>query len=200
MSDTETEIVEAPKKKKGGKLKKLVIFLLGFLIIGGGGAAGGMYALTGSVFPGAHAEVEEDPDQPQLVVRDGVDDDVAEQAKVRARRPNATPDPRVFQPTYVPLEGNFTSNLSGGDAFVQIGIGVATFYDERVTERLTLHNMAIRSAVLMTLSEQDPAVITTLEGKEELKREIRNAINAVLTNREGFGGIDDVYFTSFVTQ
>lgn len=204
MSDTpapETEATEAPKKKKGGKLKKLVVFLLGFLIVGGGGAAGGMYALTGSVFPGAHAEaVEEDPNQPQLVVREGVDDDVAEQAKVRARRPNQTPDPRVFQPTYIPLEGNFTSNLSGGDAFVQIGLGVATFYDERVGERLTLHNMAIRSAVLMTLSEQDPAYITTLEGKEHLKGEIRNAINNVLTNREGFGGIDDVYFTSFVTQ
>jgi flagellar FliL protein len=62
------------------------------------------------------------------------------------------------------------------------------------------HDMAIRSAILMTLTEQDPAVVTTVRGKQALKIALRNAINGVLTNREGFGGIDEVYFTSFVSQ
>lgn len=201
MSDTPNDAAEAPKKKKGGKLKKIMILLVGLLVVGGGGAAGGLYAMTGSVFGHAEAaEEEEGPERPELVVREGVSESVAERARTRAARPNASPDPQVFQATYVPLEGNFTSNLSGGDAFVQIGLGVSTYYGEPITERLTQHNMAIRSAILMTLSEQDPDIITTLEGKEALKQELRNAINGVLTNREGFGGIDDVYFTSFVTQ
>ena len=71
----------------------------------------------------------------------------------------------MFQATYIPLEGNFTSNLRGGDAFVQIGLGLSTYYDERVIENVERHEMAIRSAILMTLSEADPVEITTLSGQ-----------------------------------
>ena len=185
----------APKKKKKGR--KLLFLILALLVIGGG-AAGGYFAVYGG---GGHVEAEaEDPNQPQLVVREGVSDEAAAEARQRARGRNGRPDPRVFQATYIPLEGQFTSNLRGGDAFVQIAIGVSTFYDQRVGERLTAHNMAIRSAILTALSEADPVALTTLRGKEELKETLRNAINNVLTNREGFGGIDEVYFTSFVTQ
>ena len=145
-------------------------------------------------------EAEEDSHLPQLVVREGVSETAAAEARRRARARNGRPDPRVFQPTYHPIEGNFTSNLRGGEAFVQIGIGVSTYYGEPVIEQLRAHDMAIRSAVIMTLSEQDPDQVTTLQGKEALKEQLRNAINNALTIREGFGGIDDVYFTSFVTQ
>ena len=185
-----------PKKKKKGK--KLLFLILALLVIGGG-AVGGYYAVYG----GGHHEGEaaaEDPSQPHLVVREGASEEAVAEARQRARGRNGRPDPRVFQATYIPLEGQFTSNLRGGDAFVQIAIGVSTFYDARVGERLTTHNMAIRSAILTTLSEADPVMITSTRGKEELKETLRNAINNVLTNREGFGGIDEVYFTSFVTQ
>jgi flagellar FliL protein len=193
MATAAVEGAQAPVKKKGGKLKKLMLLVLVLLVLGGG-AAGGYYALGGF---GGHGE-EADADQPQLVVREGVSDAAADRARERARA--GRPDPRVFLATYIPLEGNFTSNLSGGDAFVQIGIGLSTYYDERVTEAVHRHEMAIRSAILMTLSEADPVDITSLSGKSRLKETLKNAINNVLTNREGFGGIDDVYFTSFVTQ
>ena len=189
------EAAAEPKKKKKGK--KLLFLILALLVIGGG-AAGGYFAVYGG---GGNAEAEaEDPSQPHLVVREGVSSEAAAEGRQRARGRNGRPDPRVFQATYIPLEGQFTSNLRGGDAFVQIAIGVSTYYDPRVGERLTAHNMAIRSAILTALSEADPVAITTLRGKEELKETLRNAINNVLTNREGFGGIDEVYFTSFVTQ
>lgn len=178
-------------KKKGGRLKKLILLVFALAIIGAG-AAGGWYALGGG--HGGEAE----SDEPQLVVREGVSSAAADRARARAHA--GRPDPRVFQATYIPLEGNFTSNLSGGDAFVQIGIGLSTFYDERVTAAVERHSMAIRSAILMALSEADPVEITSLPGKDRLKQTLKNAINNVLTNREGFGGIDDVYFTSFVTQ
>jgi flagellar FliL protein len=125
---------------------------------------------------------------------------VAEDARHRTRQGKGTPDRSIFQATYIPLEGNFPSNLRGGDAFVQIGMGVSTYYDERVVQAVERHNMAIRSAILLNLSEADPVEITTLSGKEALKTALKDAINRVLTNREGFGGIDDVHFTSFVTQ
>ncbi len=192
----EDAIEAAPEPKKKKKGKKLLFLILALLVIGGG-AAGGYFAVYG----GGHAEAEpEDPSQPHLVVREGVSSEAAAEGRQRARGRNGRPDPRVFQATYIPLEGQFTSNLRGGDAFVQIAIGVSTFYDARVGERLTAHNMAIRSAVLTALSEADPVALTTVQGKEQLKETLRNAINNVLTNREGFGGIDEVYFTSFVTQ
>ena len=184
---------EKKAKKKGGKGKKLILLLVALIVIGGGGA-GGYFAMGGF----RHHSDQPNPDLPQLVVKDGVSDEAAAEGRVRAR--NGHPDPRIFQSTYVPLEGNFTSNLRGGDAFVQIGLGVSTYYDTHVTDNVTRNMMAIRSAVIMTLSEADPIEITTLQGKQRLKEALKNAINNVLTNREGFGGIDEVYFTSFVTQ
>jgi flagellar FliL protein len=182
---------EGKPKKKKGKKKKLILLLLVVLL----GAGGGYYAMYG--MPGSHSGAEEEhADEPQLVVRDGVT--ASPEARARARQ--GRPDPRVFKTTYIPLEGNFTSNLRGGDNFVQIGLGLSTFYDDHVKEAVERNMMAIRSAIILALSEADPVEITTLSGKEALKNALKDAINRVLTNREGFGGIDDVYFTSFVTQ
>jgi len=181
------------KKKKGGKARKLIL-LFGLILAAAGGGAYAYFGLN----PGGGELEQAEIDQPELVVREGVSDNVAEDGKRRAR--DGAPDRRIFQATYIPLEGNFTANLRGGDAFVQIGMGVSTYYDERVVQNVERHEMAIRSAILLALSEADPVEITTLRGKEALKNGLKNAINNVLTDREGFGGIDDVYFTSFVTQ
>lgn len=192
--------IEAPagaetKPKKKGRKKKLILLLLVVLL----GAGGGYYAMYG--LPGSHSTAAaEDPhaDDPQLVLRDGISSAAADRARAAAR--TGRPDPRVFKTTYIPLEGNFTSNLRGGDNFVQIGLGLSTFYDDHVKDNVERNMMAIRSAIILAISEADPVEITTLSGKEALKNVLRDAINRVLTNREGFGGIDDVYFTSFVTQ
>ena len=197
MSDIAIEQApaEASKKKKGGKARKLIM-LIGLVLAAVGGGA---YAYFGLGLGGGSAGHDEpEIEQPELVVREGISDGTAEDGRRRAR--NGAPDRRIFQATYIPLEGNFTSNLRGGDAFVQIGMGVSTYYDERVVQAVERHNMAIRSAILLALSEADPVEITSLSGKEALKNTLKNAINNVLTDREGFGGIDDVYFTSFVTQ
>jgi flagellar FliL protein len=183
----------AKQKKKGGRKKKLILLLL-VVLLGGGGGYYAMYGMPGS--HGGNAADEEHVEGPQLVVRDGMTASAAARTAARQGRP----DPRVFKTTYIPLEGNFTSNLRGGDAFVQVGLGLSTFYDDHVKENVERNMMAIRSAIILTLSEADPVEIRALSGKEALKNALKDAINRVLTNREGFGGIDDVYFTSFVTQ
>ena len=187
-------VAAAKPGKKGGKKKKLILLLL-VVLLGAGGGYYAMYGLPGS--GGGHA-ADAHADEPQLVVKDGVSEAAAERARAAAR--SGRPDPRIFKTTYIPLEGNFTSNLRGGDSFVQVGVGLSTFYDDHVKENVERNMMALRSAIILTLSEADPVEITTLSGKEALKNALKDAINRVLTNREGFGGIDDVYFTSFVTQ
>ncbi len=192
MSTNKTPPVPAPKKSGA---KKIVLIALAVLLVGGGGAGAGLYAAGIAPFgPGMAV----DPNQPQLVPRDDVSS--AQVAAALAAAQRGRPDPRVFKATYLPLEGNFTSNLAGGQAFVQVGVGVSTYYDEKVQTALRTHEMAVRSAILMTLSEADPAAVGTGQGKEALKGKLRDAVNAVLTNREGFGGIEEVHFTSFVTQ
>lgn len=186
MSDTE----KAPKKK--GKGKK-VMLLAGVLLLFGGGGAGLYASQTGLI--GGHSP---EPDRPQLVPREGVSE--AEAQRYFSPVGDKRPDPAKFQSTYYPLDENFTANLRDGEGFIQVALGVSTFYDERVIENLKRHEMAVRSAILMTLSDQDAMQMSTPRGKEALKVSLRAAVNDVLKKKESFGGIDDVHFTSFVIQ
>lgn len=181
----------AVPEKKPRRIGRLLIMLIGLVVLGGGGLGAALYA-SGVLDTGDHV------DRPHLVPRDGVSSALIAEGEAQARAGRI--NPQVFQATYHQLENNFTSNLSGGTSFVQIGLGVSTYYDERVVAALEKHEMAIRSAILMALSEQDTAAIASAEGKERLRQVLKNAVNAVLTNKEGFGGIEEVHFTSFVTQ
>ena len=62
------------------------------------------------------------------------------------------------------------------------------------------HELAIRSALLNVLADTPEADIGSLEGKERLQKRLTAAINQVLTKEEGFGGVDEVYFKSFLVQ
>ncbi|MBL0914478.1 MAG: flagellar basal body-associated FliL family protein, partial [Sphingopyxis sp.] len=73
-------------------------------------------------------------------------------------------------------------------------------YDGKVITNIKRQQVPIRSAVLMVLAEQDPALLSTSQGKQLLQRQLTNAINDVLREKEGFGGVDNVYFTSLVIQ
>ena len=65
---------------------------------------------------------------------------------------------------------------------------------------LKKHELAIRSAMLAVLADTPEADIHTIEGKDRLQRRLTAAINKVLTDAEGFGGVDAVYFKSFIIQ
>ena len=58
----------------------------------------------------------------------------------------------------------------------------------------------MRSIVLQVLAEQDYAAVSTPVGKKALLLRLRDAMNAELRTKVGFGGIDNVYFTAFVLQ
>lgn len=189
------EVDEAPKKK--GKGKFLMIMLVAVLV-GGGGVGAGLWAM-GFLSPPAEAGTHSTP-HPELSPRDDASSSAIDEATQKVRE-GGKPDPHVFQASYYQIENNFTSNLRGGQAFVQIGLGMSTYYDKEVViKRVEKHEMAIRSAVLMTLAEQDPLILASTEGRENLRKALKDAVNNVLTIKEGFGGIEEVFFTSFVTQ
>jgi len=196
---------DAPAPKKG-KMKKLLMITVGAVVLIGAGAGAGMYFGVGMA---AHAAKPEDH-YPKLVVRDPSAEPAAKGEGDEAPAPKigtvSVPndkfkvDPRKYEITYVPIAQSFTTNLADGSGFLQIGISLSTFYDGKVVANVARQDVPIRSAVLMVLAEQDPALLSTSHGKQQLQRQLTGAINQVLRDKEGFGGIDNVYFTSLVIQ
>ena len=109
-------------------------------------------------------------------------------------------DPFVHEVTYINLPESFTANLADGSGFVQVGLSLATYYDGKVVQNVERQAVPIRSSVLLVLTQQDAGALSTPQGKQFLQRDLTSAINQVLRQKEGFGGIDNVYYTNLVIQ
>ncbi len=83
---------------------------------------------------------------------------------------------------------------------MQVSIAASTRHDGRVIQWLALHELAIRSAILDELANTPEEDAFTVEGKERLQVRLTSAINHVLEENEGFGGVDAVHFRSFLVQ
>lgn len=196
----------AESPKKGGKVKKLLLLAVGGVVLIGAGAGAGIY-----MGGGLAAEASKPEDHfPKLVLRGEGDDEAPAEGEEGEAAPKvgtvSVPndrfkvDPRKYEITYYPIPEAFTTNLADGSGFLQVGISLSTFYDGKLTANIKRQMVPIRSSVLMVLAEQDPALLSTSHGKQQLQRQLTAAINQVLRDKEGFGGIDNVYFTSLVIQ
>ena len=116
------------------------------------------------------------------------------------KMPKIVPEEEIFATTYYEFPGNFTTNLKGSKKFLQISVGVSTQYDDTVMENVESHQLAMRSEILAIMSEFTPDNIAGREGKVILATALKDGINGVLEKLEGFGGVEDVHFTSFVLQ
>jgi len=187
---------EAPEgKKKGGLVVKLVGGLV-LLAAGGGGVFGAMAA---GLIPGA-AHAEEEDNSPKLI-RKGEEDPYTvpgEDAEAAAYVPGETGS--EYRTVYYTFADEFTSNLRDSPALVQMSLAASTQRDGRVLMWLTEHELAIRSQLLIDLADTDEAEFMSPEGKERLQARMVASINRVLTEEEGFGGIDKVYFRSLIVQ
>ena len=198
------------KKKKGGFLKLLIFIVLGLALVGGG-VGGALYAMSAGWFGGAVAG-EAHADEPQLLPKDqekraslkgGEGGEHGEAAGGGESHGKPTPKGEggdQYASSYYPFEKEFTSNLQESVHFMQVGIAVSTPYDERVLENIKTHEIAIRSAVLTALGETGEEEVFTAEGKKHIQDRLVAAINAVLKEKEGFGGVSNVYFTNFIVQ
>jgi len=182
---------EAAAPKKGGKMKKIILFAILPLVLIGGGVGAGVFA--SGKFGSHESGPQADPNRPKLVLKEG-------EKGPTDLAPGQQPNPAIYKSTYVPMDQAFTSNLRDTDGYLQIGVGVSTFYDQKVTDHLKDNDMAVRSAVLEVLAQQSAETLNTPQGKATLRKQLKIAINNVLLARDGFGGIDDVYFTSFIIQ
>ena len=217
MSDTKTEA--AAPAKKGGK-KKLIIGMAALLVLVGGGVGAGVYAAQSGLVGGKHEAAEKPAkDEPHLVPKSeqkrpgeggeggeggghGGGGEGEAEAKTGA---GGMPTPEGhggdrYASTYYAMDKDFTSNLQDSVHFIQLGVAVSTPYDDKVVENLKTNDIAVRSAILMTLGDTTEDQVFTTAGKRQLQDRLVKAINATLQQKEGFGGISNVYFTSFVVQ
>lgn len=216
MSDATSE--DAPKTKKKGKLGKLLMLGGGLVVLVGGGVGAGLYAASsGLVGGGAHKEEAASADTPRLVPKDeqkrasaaggeGGEGDHGGGGEGEATASHdGKPTPKgaggdKYASNYFAMEKEFTANLKESVHFIQVGVAVSTPYDDQVIDNLKTHEIAVRSAILMTLGETDEDAVFTSEGKENLQKRLVASINSTLKAKEGFGGISNVYFTNFVVQ
>lgn len=205
---------EKKPKKKASKSKKLIILGAGLAVLIGGGSAGGYYVAGG--FREAPGK-KEDFNRPQLVLKgekaEEIGNDFAAKAHaaegeaahgaskhVHAVTLPAPKDASRYQATYFQIPAPFTSNLSDSDSFAQVSIAISTYYDNRVIQAVTEHEMAIRSAILLMMAQESEMELSTPAGKERLQGALKKIINGVLRDKTGYDGVDNVYFTNFVIQ
>ncbi|KQO08291.1 flagellar basal body-associated FliL family protein [Sphingomonas sp. Leaf242] len=208
MSDKKDIADAAPKKK--GKMKTILIGGVALIVLVGGGVGAGVYASNAGLLGGGHAAAADDG-KPKLVPKSeqkhpteggeggghGGDEAAPEN---HGMKPPAGEGGDKYASTYYPMEKEFTSNLQDSSHFVQVGIAVATPYDDTVITNLKTNDIAVRSAILMALGDTTEEQVMSSDGKRQLQVRLAKAINDTLKQKEGFGGIGNVYFTSFVVQ
>lgn len=197
MSD-QPEKEAKPKKGKGMMIK----LLLGIALLGAGG--GGAYGMMAAGVIGGGGEAHKKEDNHPKLIRKGEVDPYAVKGEGEKEEGGA---PEVegeggseYRTAYYSFGEDFTSNLRNSDGLIQLSLAASTRRDGRVLMWIKKHELAIRSGLITVLADTPEEDVYTIEGKERLQKRLTAAINKVLTDTEGFGGVDAVYFKSFIIQ
>ncbi|MBT5728928.1 MAG: flagellar basal body-associated FliL family protein [Alphaproteobacteria bacterium] len=190
---------ENTEPKKRGPLLRILAFALGGLLLIAAGLGGG-YLLFGSGQSDPSEEIESiiEKKMEQAEAERAAEEDLASDEASKVSK--EAPEVEAFVTTYFEFPGTFTTNLMNSRKFVQVGIGVSTQYDESVMVNVEAHQLALRSEILNSMSEFSEQDVQGKAGRVLLAAALRDSINGKLMLLEGFGGIEEVHFTSFVLQ
>ena len=130
-------------------------------------------------------------------------DKEAEAAKATPGGPDKVTKDSVntrFENTYLQIDKEFMTNLTASKKVMVVQIAVMTHYDNRVFDNVKKHEFAIRSGILDVMRQTTEAEASRPDFRSELAAKIKVVMNDILKKYEDFGGIEDVFFTSFVMQ
>ena len=105
-----------------------------------------------------------------------------------------------FENTYLEIDKEFMTNITNSKKIMVVKVAVMTHYDSRVFDNVKKHEFAIRSAVLDVMRQSTEADVAKQDFRVDLAAKIKVVMNEMLMKYEDFGGIEDVFFTSFVMQ
>lgn len=111
-----------------------------------------------------------------------------------------SPELTRFENHYMELEKDMLANLTNSRKVIQVQLAIMTHYDQRVFKNVEKHQFALRSAALDVMRQTTEDQLAQPDFRKNLAEKIRTEMNAVLERFEDFGGIEEIYFTSFVVQ
>ena len=171
MAEDDGLDIGAEEGKSGGK-KKLIIIILLVLVLVGGGAAAYFLFFSGS-------------------------DDTAGGESAESGEVVSSSEPSSYLALDPPFVIDFM--VDGRQRYVQLNMAVKSKNINQIHD-VTIHMPLIRNSLVLLFSSQSFADLQTAEGKESLKKASLDAINGILEQETGQGGIDAVLFTNFVMQ
>jgi len=176
MADEEKE--EKKEKKSGSNLVLIIIIVLLVLILIGGGLAAYFFLSDNTEAKQPNATQQSQP-----------------QSQMKKSNVARNSSLITIGPIY-PLDQFIVNLLSqGGSRFLKTKIDLELSGPE-LTAELDKKKPLIRDIVIRTLSSKTFQEVSTNRGKEKLKDELVDRINAVLAD----GQIKNIFFTEFVVQ
>jgi flagellar FliL protein len=98
------------------------------------------------------------------------------------------------------MDKELMTNLTGSRKVMVVQVALMTHYDQRVFDNVKKHDFALRSAMLDVLRQTTEAELARSDFRKNLADKLKAVMNEVLEKNEDFGGVEDVFFTSFVVQ
>jgi flagellar protein FliL len=190
----------APAAAKGGSKKTLIIIIAAVVVALAAGGAG-MWFFMGKGH--ADEEVTADADEGEEAEAQEHDAKDSKKAKGKSKKDKKGKKAEPKAPAlYVKYEPPFVVNFDakGVMRFLQISMEVMT-RDAPTSEVIKLHEPKIRNNMLMLLGSQTYETLSSMEGKEGLRKQALETIAKVVEEEGGEGKeVEDLYFTSFVMQ
>lgn len=184
VDDLDLDLDDSSQPPAKSKSKLFIIIAIVVLLLGVSATATLM--LTG-ILSGDDEEVTAE--------QDAADSKVAKSSKEKKKKKAKAPL------NYIPLDPPFVVNFTADTdiRFLQITVEVGTRESDSV-DLVKEHRPAIRNALVMLFSSQDPYALNTREGKEQLRAETLSEIQGVMKEETGDPVVESVFFTSFVMQ
>jgi flagellar FliL protein len=171
MAEEEQAEQAAEEKKK----KPLLLIIIIAVIVLAGGGAGAYFALSSS--------------DSKTESKDGeLDDDEDSEIEEEMENDNSLPG------AILPLD-EFVINLGKKSSFLKVKMQIE-FSTPELPETVTSDTPKIRHAIIMELSNQKGEDLLTIDGKENLKEIIIDAINGALGKDE----VQNLYYSDFIIQ
>ena len=187
---TEATEEEAPKKKKP-------------IVLIAAAAVGGIVLIVGVVF-GTLFFSGYFEKQAELEAEDKLEELEAAASKAKVEAPSKikkeAPEATRFEKNYMQLDKELMTNITGSKKVMVVQLALMTHYDSHVFDNVKKHEFALRSAMLDVMRQSTEAEINKPDFRKELAAKLKDTMNELLENYEDFGGIEDVFFTSFVMQ
>lgn len=164
---------ENSSKPSGGKKKLILLILLAIVLIGA--SVGGTITVLKMMQP----------------------EPVLEESEVAEEEVEPLPKPAI----YYPLKPEYILNIDarGRRRYLRLDLTVLT-RDEDVIAAIELHRPTVDNVVNLIAGGQIFEEIQTAEGKELLRLQLLQELQAVFEKEIGKPGIEQVLFTNFVMQ